>query len=90
MPTGGHALVEPSPLQRLLPYQHRCKLPFWGGACILRTQSSGDLMARAINDIGLVRALLGSGIRSILVNLTMVAASIGRRSSCVTAARHRT
>ena len=48
MPTGGHALVEPSPLQRLLPYQHCSKLPCRGGACILRTQSSGDLMARAI------------------------------------------
>lgn len=32
---------------------------------------TGDLMARAINDIGLVRELLGSGFRTILVNVTM-------------------
>ena len=29
---------------------------------------TGDLMARAINDIGLVRELLGSGLRTLLVN----------------------
>lgn len=32
---------------------------------------TGDLMARAINDIGLVRELLGGGFRSMLVNISM-------------------
>ena len=41
------------------------------GPAFFARHPTGDLMARAINDIGLVRELLGSGIRTILVNLTM-------------------
>ena len=41
------------------------------GPAFFARHPTGDLMARAINDIGLVRELLGSGIRTILVNVTM-------------------
>jgi ATP-binding cassette subfamily B protein len=37
---------------------------------------TGDLMARAINDIGLVRELVGSGTRTILVNICIALAGI--------------
>ena len=41
------------------------------GPAFFARNPTGDLMARAINDIGLVRELLGSGSRSILVNISM-------------------
>ena len=41
------------------------------GPAFFARNPTGDLMARAINDIGLVRELLGSGMRTILVNVTM-------------------
>jgi ATP-binding cassette subfamily B protein len=37
---------------------------------------TGDLMARAINDIGLVRELVGSGSRTILVNVCMAVVGV--------------
>lgn len=37
---------------------------------------TGDLMARAINDIGLVRELVGSGTRTILVNICIALAGM--------------
>lgn len=37
---------------------------------------TGDLMARAINDIALVREFIGSGLRTMLVNITIAAVGI--------------
>lgn len=42
------------------------------GPAFFARNPTGDLMARAINDIGLVRELVGSGSRTILVNVTMI------------------
>lgn len=42
------------------------------GPAFFARNPTGDLMARAINDIGLVRELVGSGSRTILVNATMI------------------
>jgi ATP-binding cassette, subfamily B, multidrug efflux pump len=41
------------------------------GPAFFARHPTGDLMARAINDIGLVRELVGSGSRSIIVNVCM-------------------
>ncbi len=37
---------------------------------------TGDLMARAINDISLVREFIGSGVRTMLVNITIAAVGV--------------
>jgi ATP-binding cassette subfamily B protein len=42
------------------------------GPAFFARNPTGDLMARAINDISLVRELVGSGSRTILVNVTMI------------------
>jgi len=46
------------------------------GPAFFARNPTGDLMARAINDIGLVRELVGSGLRTILVNVAIATAGI--------------
>ena len=46
------------------------------GPAFFARNPTGDLMARAINDIGLVREVIGSGSRTILVNVFMAVIGI--------------
>lgn len=46
------------------------------GPAFFARHPTGDLMARAINDIGLVRELVGSGSRAIIVNVCMALVGI--------------
>ena len=46
------------------------------GPAFFARNPTGDLMARAINDIALVREFIGSGLRTMLVNITIAAVGV--------------